>query len=315
MLVSICMVTYNHEKYLAQAIESVLSQQVDFDYELVIGEDCSTDRTREVVLEYANRYPDKISPLLHDKNLGMQRNYLHTLHACRGAYIALLEGDDYWTDSHKLQRQVEFLKANPGFSACFTRTSVFHDGDSSPAFCIPSDDPDRKVITTEDLLRKNCIATCSMVFRNLMPEIHFEAFLSLKMVDWPLWVMVSQHGPIGYFNDMMAAYRLHTEGVWSKEDEVAKLDAIVQACRVLKECLPRQYSRLITQKTVKTYQQITLELLRQGNKRASRFYTVKSIAFIPIREVFGFRGYLKRSVVLWLGSLVLPLPWVEKHFV
>ena len=104
--VSVLMITYNHEPFIAEAIESVLMQQTAFDFELVIGEDCSTDNTRDVVNAYATKLPETIKPLLHARNLGMLRNFATVYHACQGQYIAILEGDDYWTDSCKLQKQV-----------------------------------------------------------------------------------------------------------------------------------------------------------------------------------------------------------------
>ena len=104
--VSVVMLTYNHEKYIAQAIESVLMQETDFHYEIVIGEDCSTDRTREIVIEYQKKYPDKIRTLLHAKNIGGNANYRQTYSECNGDYIAFLEGDDFWIDRKKLQKQI-----------------------------------------------------------------------------------------------------------------------------------------------------------------------------------------------------------------
>ena len=106
MKVSIAMVTYNHEKFIAKALDSVLMQRTDFDYEIVIGEDCSSDNTRNIVIEYKRRYPDNIVLFLNEKNLGMYGNCSQVFQACQGEYIAVLEGDDYWTSPDKLQKQV-----------------------------------------------------------------------------------------------------------------------------------------------------------------------------------------------------------------
>jgi glycosyltransferase involved in cell wall biosynthesis len=113
------MITYNQDQFVGQAIESVLSQQVDFEYELVIGEDCSTDRTREIVASFGAKFPDRIRLLLPKSNLGMQENFKATLAACSGQYVAILEGDDYWTSPLKLKRQVEFLDAHSDCAMCF----------------------------------------------------------------------------------------------------------------------------------------------------------------------------------------------------
>ena len=109
-LVSIIMITYNHERFIAQAIEGVLMQETGFPFELVIGEDCSTDGTRAVCEKYAREHPDRIRLLPAERNLGMNLNARRTLRACRGKYIANCEGDDLWTDAGKLQRQAEYLE-------------------------------------------------------------------------------------------------------------------------------------------------------------------------------------------------------------
>src|SRR5687767_7690 len=117
--VSVHMPAFNHGPYIAQALESVLAQQVPFDYEIVVGEDCSTDDTRAIAVDYARRFPDRIQLLLHERNLGIFENDQRILAACRGEYIAWLESDDYWTSPVKLHKQVALLDAHTEFSAVF----------------------------------------------------------------------------------------------------------------------------------------------------------------------------------------------------
>jgi glycosyltransferase involved in cell wall biosynthesis len=119
-LVSVFMITYNHEKYIAQALNSVLMQKTSFDYEIVIGDDCSTDSTQKIIKDYVTKHPNKIKPIFQTVNVGAMRNaYEFTLPECKGKYIATLEGDDYWTDPDKLQKQVDFLESNENYSVCF----------------------------------------------------------------------------------------------------------------------------------------------------------------------------------------------------
>ena len=113
------MVTYNHEKFIRQAIDSVLFQQVDFAYEIFIGDDVSTDLTRKILLEYQNKHPDNIKLIFRDKNLGCQENLLDVVKACKGEYVALLDGDDYWTSPLKLAKVVKFLDENAECPMCF----------------------------------------------------------------------------------------------------------------------------------------------------------------------------------------------------
>jgi len=123
-LVSVCMITYNHENFIKDAIEGILMQKTSFPIELIIGEDCSTDNTRKIVKDYEEKYPEIIFAQYSEKNLGMINNFLNVLQAARGKYIALCEGDDYWTDPLKLQKQVDFLEANPEYVICANRTKV-----------------------------------------------------------------------------------------------------------------------------------------------------------------------------------------------
>jgi len=126
-LVSVWMITYNHEKYIAQAIDSILTQKTNIDYEIVIGDDYSTDRTREIVLEYKSKHPEKIKLLLQKKNVGLMQNFIDTLKACTSKYIALLEGDDYWTDPKKLQKQIDYMSANPQCVMVHTDYDLFYE--------------------------------------------------------------------------------------------------------------------------------------------------------------------------------------------
>lgn len=116
---SVILITYNHEKYIRKALDSVLSQETDFPFEVVIGEDCSPDDTRNICKEYKKKYPDQVRIVNRDKNTGRPTlNVYETTMKCRGEYLAYLEGDDYWTDPHKLQKQVDFLEAHPEYIAC-----------------------------------------------------------------------------------------------------------------------------------------------------------------------------------------------------
>src|SRR3954463_15222753 len=107
--VSVAMITYNHAAFIAQALDSVLAQHTDFDFEIVIGDDASSDGTRKIIEEYQARWPKIIKPVFHQPNVGMMKNFRQTLERCSGDYIAILEGDDYWTNQNKLTLQVDYL--------------------------------------------------------------------------------------------------------------------------------------------------------------------------------------------------------------
>ena len=129
MILSVGILTYNQEKFIRQCLDSVLMQEVEFDYEIVVGDDASSDGTQDVLREYAAKYPNKFVLLLGEKNEGISMNYKKVLSACKGKYSALCEGDDYWTDVHKLQEQVDFLEKHPDYGFVGTyNTLLFPDG-------------------------------------------------------------------------------------------------------------------------------------------------------------------------------------------
>lgn len=132
IVLSVIFITYNHEKYVEKALRSVCEQVTDFPFEVVVGEDCSTDSTRDILRRVAEEYPDKVRLLFREKNFGRPTlNVYNTTMESRGEYLAYLEGDDYWTDKYKLQKQVDFLRAHPGYIAC-THSCVMIDENSDP---------------------------------------------------------------------------------------------------------------------------------------------------------------------------------------
>lgn len=306
------MITYNHEKFIEQAVESVMMQETNFPYELVISDDCSPDRTREIVIAFQQKYPDRIRLLLPEQNLGAKQNWTRNLLACDGEFIAMLEGDDYWTSPHKLQRQVDFLAASPDCSACFTLTQVRSESHAASESFIPAKSVPARKFSTEDFLERNSIATCSLVLRNVMSELDLRPFASLKMGDWPMNILLSLRGPIGYLPELMAAYRQHAGGIWTQMQEVARLEAVLRLYEALLPVLPARFAPQITGRIIKSHQLVALEHLRQGQKRASFSSTWRSLLAIPWPNVTGYAWYLKRSAILFLGTLGMSPSGVER---
>lgn len=218
MMVSICMTTYNHEKFIEESIDGVLSQKTDFDFELIIGEDCSSDKTSQLCKLYKERFPEKINLLVRPENIGMMQNFIATLKAANGKYIALCEGDDYWTDPFKLQKQVDFLEKNLDYSM------VCHDVKVSGI--VEQDNYIGKVkefySSIEFASGEISIPALSVVFRNY--DLTYPDFiLSCPIGDFPLLVLISEHGKIKYFPEVMGVRRVHAGGVWSAADKSKKL--------------------------------------------------------------------------------------------
>lgn len=217
--VSVAILTYNQEAFIGQAIESAVNQVTDFEYEILVGDDFSSDRTRDIILEFQERYPDKIIPVFHPRNLGQNGffNTVETLKLARGRYIAPMDGDDYWTDSSKLQRLADHLDRHPEQSACFHNALVTHD-DGTPSYEL--NPPDQKpVVTLEDLIGENevwFIATSAVLFRgDLM--YYPEWFRKSSSGDIPRYIILAKQGPIGYVPGLMSVYRKNRGGVSNKD--------------------------------------------------------------------------------------------------
>lgn len=214
-LVSVCMITYNHEKYIAEAIQGVLMQKTDFEIEFIIANDASTDNTHALITEFAiDKKNITINYINHSVNSGMMSNFVSALQQCSGKYIALCEGDDYWSDPLKLQKQVDFMEANPGYGICFHNVSQVNEF-SKKAHIIPCVKEDRD-FTLNDYVLNNKTATCSILFRNNALDNSIpEWFSKLPFGDLGIILMVLKkyNGKGRVLKDTMGVYRIHQEGI------------------------------------------------------------------------------------------------------
>ncbi len=244
--VSVLMVTYNHEKYIAQAIESVLMQKTTFPFELLVGEDCSTDGTREIVKEYSRKYPEIVHAHLREHNLGSRENWLGIFDASRGEYLALLEGDDYWTSSHKLQLQADLLDAHPDTSIC-GHPCVWHTQDGAQLDTIVPQLP-AGFYSVENLLLGDRLGTCSVMFRRVPHDIRPECYAHLVIGDLPMFVELARHGNVALLNETMGMYRIHAGGIWSGAGAIARERAIQQMYQAFYDHLEPRYRPLLRKK-------------------------------------------------------------------
>lgn len=229
-VVSVKMLAYNHEPYIRQAIESVLSQETDFPYELLIGEDASTDKTRKICFEYQQRYPEKVRVLWSEKNVGQCANGLRIINRCRGEYIAYCEGDDYWVDSKKLQKQVDILRKYPSVGMVFAKAMIdyttigkkciWNENQSLPSGVIPG----RtffiwhlfgrhlgKLANGETFLMTGSV----MLRRELRAKANkeYEIFdLQMRLTDTTTWLAMSSFADVYYLPEVVSAYRQLSTG-------------------------------------------------------------------------------------------------------
>ncbi len=218
-LVSVKMLTYNHAPYIERAIEGVLGQETDFPFELVIGEDCSTDGTRNIVLDYAARYPHLIRVVTSDSNVGMHRNGDRTSAALRGKYVAWCEGDDYWHRRDKLQIQVNYLEGHPDCGLVYADCDwyLIEEKRLIPAYSSSSKKTPAGPVGIEDIVSKRVdIRTCTvMAIRELVDEVvASDRYLFsdvFRMGDTQLWAEVSLRTHIHYLNVPLAVYQVHDD--------------------------------------------------------------------------------------------------------
>ncbi|QDU47033.1 Putative glycosyltransferase EpsE [Symmachiella dynata] len=256
-LLSVCIITYNQHRFIRQAVDSVLAQKTDFPYEIIIGDDQSNDGTTEIAQELQQSHPDKIRVLTATENLGQytgngRLNMIRTLRASRGKYVAMLEGDDYWTSTQKLQQQVHALETHSDWAICFHSTHCFWDDASNPGFNFPLEF-DRDVSTIEDLIDGNFMQTCSVVYRNGLFGNFPDWFLEAGLGDWPLHILNAQHGDIGYLPETMSAYRVHPGGVWTSKSQQDCEAIISQLYLLLHRNLPRHLSDLAGKRLLKEF--------------------------------------------------------------
>jgi glycosyltransferase involved in cell wall biosynthesis len=213
--VSIVTITYNQKLYIRQALDSFLAQQANFEIECVIADDCSTDGTQDIIREYANKHPDFFKLLLRSENIGAAKNSISALRTATGDYIALCEGDDYWTDPKKLQLQADFLDAHPDYALCFHPVNVFYEDEQKEGYVFPEYGKEEQSFTVKELLKRNFIQTNSVMYRRRSYE---DIPNNIMPLDWYLHLYHAKFGKLGFIGTVMSAYRRHAGGLWWNSD-------------------------------------------------------------------------------------------------
>jgi len=271
--VSVRVPTYNHVRYIAQCLEGILMQRTDFPFEVVIGEDYSTDGTREIVAGYAEGHPDLIRVVTSQENVGPSRNIVRLNEACRGRYLAMCEGDDYWIDPLKLQKQVDFMEAHPECPMCFHDAIVVHaDKSRLPRYFCPRDLP--AMVTMEDIcMRDHFIATAGTLIRSDivagLPSWRTEVWCSDLVVR--LWC--AHDGPLGYIDEIMSVYRVHQAGMSAavRKDVKKAFSGVEHAYRAFDKETGFRHTELVERALRRVRRRYQDEWLRQ---RWGRFYFV-----------------------------------------
>lgn len=219
-MVSICSTTYNVAPYIGEAIESWLAQDTTFDTEIIISDDGSTDNTEEIVKQYQQRYPEKIR-FINTGHIGKMPNFIRSMQMCNGKYVALCDGDDYWIDPLKLQKQYDFMESHPDFSACFTNSYVISEetGEKKNAKTQLWDEATTEGLLAhrdDDNIQMSPGHTSTYFYRNGLVCTYPEWMYGDVMTDFPTYLLLSKYGKAKFINDFTSVYRHRANGVSSK---------------------------------------------------------------------------------------------------
>ena len=290
--VAIFMITYNHENYIRQAVKGVVAQKTNFPYKIFIGEDCSTDNTRDVCVELQQEYPEKITLLLHEKNIGIMQNAALIYNKCieYGKYTAICEGDDYWIDENKLQKQVDFLEQNPDFNICCHRAMYLNEKNrvlKTPKALKQS------VFTQEDVANHNFLQTLTEVFRNSAWKGLSEGYFNSISGDYFVNMMLSENGKIKYLPDVMAVYRQHQFGSWHSlgaikgiENTLAVLNYYLQTN--LKESVKENLKKNIARHYLRLYQIQKSQNNKEAQETLSKIFTTDFLSALDAELIIFF---------------------------
>jgi glycosyltransferase involved in cell wall biosynthesis len=257
-VVSVCCITYNHEKYIAEAIDSFLMQETDFPFEIVIGEDCSTDDTRKVIEEYIKKYPKIVKLIKSEYNVGMNVNFQRTIKVCKGNFIALCEGDDYWTNPKKLQIQIDEMKKNPDVDISFHPAYELIDNKKGKILSQHSNT--NKVFTTSEVIQGDggFMPTASLILKKeVVLDFPNWFYKDAPVGDFFIQIFASIKGGSLYISIPMSIYRTSHTGSWSEsiKDENKKIlfvEKMQKVMKLLDKQLEYRYSKEI-EKYIKKY--------------------------------------------------------------
>lgn len=261
MKVNVILITYNHAEYIRQTLESILMQETIHDIEIIVADDCSPDKTVDIIREYQDKTSFTFKFLPNTHNLGYNMNYKRAFVACTGDYIAIMEGDDYWVKSNHLQNHIDHLEKQYDSSMSYNRhIRLFADQNREEIFDW-TDDKEYELITTEQLALGNRIGNLSCcVFKgkyiqNLDPKL-----FNMEIADWMLGMYMGQFGALLYLKDATSAYRIHDNGQWSRMNEKAQFKKIIE--------LINEYDRYFNYKYTEAFtkHKRRLEIILYGDK-------------------------------------------------
>lgn len=267
--VTVALLARNHEHHIVQSMLSVLSQRVDFPYDVVVGDDASSDRTRELVAGFQDAHPGRVRLLTHREPRGLNAVLVSTLAACRGEYVALLEGDDFWTSPFKLQRQSDFLDDNPHCAMCYHPVRVLRENGRGRAAGSVSP-VRRRTASIRDIISDNFIHLCSVMCRNGTIEKFPDGFADLETFDWPLHILIARRGGAHGLPEAMAVDRVRNGRGSSARDEIERLTRSLRMLEAMNRHLDLCYDAEFRRSIAGLHCRLAGAYARSGNAHAAR---------------------------------------------
>lgn len=271
MKVSVVVTSYNHEKYIRQCLDSVLAQKGDFEMEIILGDDCSTDGTGQVLEECQEKYPQIIQRLQNEKNLGIAKNLKRCLEACTGKYIAICEGDDYWTSDGKIQRQMQLLETHPDYSMCFSALTLYYEQEGKYS---PHNDQvkfPRDELTIEDLIAVNYIGnfSCCMYRTSVVQKLP-DSLFKMQMADWLFNMACSETGKIGFIREPLSVYRIHAKGAWAGKTDIDQISEIIGLSKTYNQYFQFRHNDLFEKRLAALVDQLAAKNSKAGRSKGHK---------------------------------------------
>lgn len=241
-LVSVCVTTYNHEPYLAKALEAILAQRCDFGVEIVLGEDCSSDNTLAICRNYAEKYPEQITLITSTENVGWRENYRRCVEAAAGRYIAFCDGDDYWCDENRLAEQVALMEQNPAVGLCYTLAER-RDADGNIVGYFPKG---KGHTSLDAMLHDWCVENCTTLAKRELVLAYYTTEKPENHPDWltedlPMWLFVAAHSEVAYIDRATAVHCVFPDSV-SHSTSLAKRLAFCDSSSNIKLWFDEHYN-------------------------------------------------------------------------
>lgn len=305
--VSVLVLAWNHGEFIRQTLESITEQNYSEGFEILIGEDSSSDQTLVICLEFQERFPDIVKVIAHSENIGMHANFRSLWEAACGEHIAFCEGDDYWTDPLKLKKQVEFLRSHPECNLCGALTTTVAKDQNGVWSDVGQIGPSnaQETYSFEELIARYNFHFSSVMLRK--SSVEFPDWLEqMYCVDRPIYLLSAQTGRAGFISEPMSVYRLHDGGNWSAVKQVEKAKSSIELFTVMRDYFDQKYRKLFDQTLGQVlWSYISFELLDKDRLQAKQLFFL-AYKHTPLsQKIANSKKFLKLFVRLYMPKWYL----------